>query len=276
MTKIKKGGAKSSAGSKTPGPAVEVPGTKSTNKSRPASKQWRRRQSGERWRGSNNQDRGTWGLSYEYSQQKSRPSINTDFSSIFAPSKSGLEQSNIVELGLLIRTHLVGPLIGKKGKTIWMIRDRSNGANIDFGNDDIVVDRSKDGKWQQSPWPEVEPEKYNVCAISGSKEQAVEAVKVIAELLAKRAQSPQCKLEFLIPEEYVGVFIGKKGANMKKMRGDGDVSLDVRDEPIMLGSNRVTLCTLFGPAESMMKTIERTAKWLGDISIRARLDKENE
>jgi len=279
MTKIKKVSAKSSAGSKTPGPAGDViPGANNSTQRSPTvpkSKQWQRRQSGERWRGSNNKDRGSWGLSYEYSQQKSRPSVSSDFSSIFAPSKSGFEQSNIVELGLLIRTHLVGPLIGKKGKTIWMIRDRSNGANIDFGNDDIVIDRSKDGKWQQSPWPEVEPEKFNVCAISGSKEQAVEAVKVIAELLAERAQSPQCKLEFLIPEEYVGVFIGRKGANLKKMK-ESDVIIGIRDEPIMLGSNRVTLCTLFGPAESMMTTIERTAKWLGDISIRARLDKENE
>jgi len=269
MTKIKKVGSKSSTGSKKPQKTV----AKSASKRKPAFKQQQRRQGG--WRGSSNQDRGSWGLSYEYSQQKSRPSVSSDFSSIFAPSKSGSEQqSNIVELGLLIRKHLVGPLIGKKGKTIWMIRDRSNGANIDFGNDDIVVDKSKDKKWQQSPWPEVEPEKFNVCAISGSKEQAVVAAKVIAELLAKRAQSPQCRLEFLIPDEYVGVFIGKKGANLKQIKGKMDVTIDIRDDPIILGSNRVTLCTLFGPAESMMTAIERTAKWLGDISVRARQDKE--
>jgi len=275
MTKIKKGGSKSSGRRKNPGPAERVKGgAKGVAKSKPSFKQQNRRQYGG-WRGSNNQDR-SWGLSYENSQQKNRSSLSTDFSSIFAPSKSGSEQqSNIVELGLLIRKHLVGPLIGKKGKTIWMIRDRSNGANIDFGNDDIVVDRSKDKKWQQSPWPDVEPEKFNVCAISGSKAQAVVAAKVIAELLAKRAQSPQCRLEFLIPEEYVGVFIGKKGANIKQIKEQVDVTVDIRDDPILLGNNRVTLCTLFGPAEGMMTAIERTAKWLGDISVRARQDKEN-
>jgi len=268
MTKIKSSGAKSTATGKTSGPA---PG-----KSQPPFKQQQRKQYGGRWRG-NNRDRDGWGgLSYEYSQQKSRPSANSDFMSYFAPSKAGFEPSSVVELGLLIRKHLVGSLIGKKGKTIWMIRDRSNGANIDFGNEDIVVDRRKDGKWQQSPWPEVEPEKFNVCAISGSKEQVVEAAKVIAELLAKKAQSPQWRLEFLLPESYVGVFIGRKGANLKQMKGQGKVSIEIRDEPILLGSNKITICTFFGPAKDMEKTIERTAKWLGDISIRARQDKEGD
>jgi len=265
MTKIKSGGVKSSATSKTSGPA---------GRSQRPFKQQQRRQYGGRW-GGNNRDRDSWGLSYEFSQQKNTPSVTSDFTSYFAPSKSGFQSSDIVELGLLIHKHLVGKLIGKKGKTIWMIRDRSNGANIDFGNDDIVVDRSKDGKWQQSPWPDVEPEKYNVCAISGSKKQAVEATKVIAELLAKNAQSPQWRLEFLIPETYVGVFIGKKGTNLRQMKGQ-DVSIEIRDEPIILGSNRITIGTFFGPAKSMEQTIERTAKWLGDISVRARQDKENE
>lgn len=270
MTKIKKVATKSSASKK-----VVTHARKNPAKSKPAFKQQRKQYGG--WRGSNNQERGGWGLSYEYSQQKSMPFQSNDFSSIFAPSKAGAEQqSNIVELGLLVRKHLVGPLIGKKGKTIWMIRDRSNGANIDFGSEDIIVDRSKDKKWQQSPWPDVEPEKYNVCAVSGSKKQAVAAAKVIAEFLAKTAQSPQCRLEFLIPEEYVGVFIGKKGANLKQIKGQGKVSIDIRDDPILLGSNKVSLCSLFGPAESMMIAIERTAKWLGDISVRARMDKENE
>jgi len=266
MTKIKSRGAKSSATSKTSGAA---------GRSQQAFKQPQQKKQWGGWQRGNNRDRDSWGLSYEVSQQKSRPAVTSNFSSYFAPSKSAVEPSNIVELGLLIHKHLVGSLIGKKGKTIWMIRDRSRGANIDFGNDDIFVDRSKGGKWDSSPWPEVEPEKYNVCAVSGTKEQAVEAVKVIAELLAKNAQSPQWRLEFLIPETYVGVFIGKKGSNLKQMKGKGEVSIEIRDEPILLGSNKVTICTFFGSAETMVQTIERTAKWLGDISIRARQEKEN-
>lgn len=156
-----------------------------------------------------------------------------------------------------------------------MIRDKSNGANIDFGNDDLVIDRSKDKKWEQSPWPEVEKEKYCVCAISGSKQQATDAAIAIAEQVAKGAQATDYRLEFLIPEAYVGTFIGKKGTNLKQMKeGTTNVSINIRDEPIILGSNKVTVCTLFGPAGDVEKTMQRAAKWLGDISVRVQMDRD--
>merc|ERR1719283_689345 len=200
----------------------------------------------------------------------------SDFSSYFAPSNYGSQQSNIVELGLLIRKHLVGGLIGKKGKDDMDDPGQVNGANIDFGNDDLIIDRSKDKKWEQSPWPGMKQEKYCVCAVSGSKQQATDAALAIAEQVAKAAQSSDYRLEFLIPEAYVGAFIGKKGTNLKQMKGPAGngVSMNVRDDPITLGSNKVTLCTLFGPAEEMANTIERAAKWLGDISIRVQMDRE--
>jgi len=228
------------------------------------------------WRG-NNRGQGSWGLNYGNSQ-RAESQTSSSFSSFFAPSNTRFEQAKDVELGLLIRKHWVGGLIGKKGKTIWMLRDKSNGANIDFGNDDVVIDRSKDNKWEQSPWPVTDQEKFTVCAISGSKQQAADAAKAIAEQLGKSAQSSQYRLEFLIPDAFVGVFIGKKGANLKQMKGaksDG-ISINIRDEPILLGSNKTTLCTLFGPAKSMLGAIERTAKWLGDISIKVIEERERE
>jgi len=275
MTKRTKMVSKSAGGWKTSSVVKKASGMKITPKSKPRFKQQRRNQNGGRWNGNNNRDQGSFGLSYQYSQQKGTAQASNDFSSFFAPSKSSFEQPKVVELGLLIRKHWVGGLIGKKGKTIWMIRDKSNGANIDFGNDDIVIDRSKDTKWEQSPWPEVDKEKYCVCAISGSKQQATDAALAIAEQVAKGAQSADYRLEFLIPEAYVGTFIGKKGANLKQMKGTAsNVSINIRDEPIVLGSNKVTVCTLFGPAGDVETTIERAAKWLGDISVRVQMDRE--
>jgi len=236
-------------------------------------------QNGGRRRGNNNQNQGSYGLSYQFSQQRGGGAqASSSFSSFFAPSKSSFEQPKFVELGLLIRKHWVGGLIGKKGKTIWMIRDKSNGANIDFGNDDLVIDRSNDKKWEQSPWPQQDKEKFCVCAISGSKAQAADAAIAIAEQLAKGAQSSDYRLEFLIPEAYVGTFIGKKGSNLKQMKGPAGngVSINIRDEPITLGGNKVTLCTLFGPAGEVGKTIERAAKWLGDISIRVQVERDSQ
>jgi len=246
-------------------------------RSQPAFKQQRSQNAGG-WRGNNNRNQASYGLSYEYSQQKNQPQSSSNFSSFFAPSKNSFEQAKIVELGLLVRKHWVGGLIGKKGKTIWMIRDKSNGANIDFGNDDLILDRSNDKKWEQSPWPALEKEKYCVCAISGSKDQASDAAVAIAEQLAKAAQSSEYRLEFLIPDNYVGSFIGKKGTNLNQMKGaaGNGVSINIRDEPISLGGNKVTLCTLFGPSEDMQKTIDRAARWLGDISIKVQTDRQSE
>lgn len=249
-------------------------------RSRPAFKQQQRSQNrgGGGWRGNNNRDQGQFGLSYQYSQQKGGGGgqTSTSFSSFFAPSNNSFDQPKVVELGLLVRKHWVGGLIGKKGKTIWMIRDKSNGANIDFGNDDLIIDRSNDKKWEQSPWPEHEKEKYCVCAISGSKDQASDAAVAIAEQLAKAAQSSDYRLEFLIPESYVGSFIGKKGTNLKQMKeGAEGVSINIRDEPISLGGNKVTLCTLFGPSEDMEKTIDRAARWLGEISLKVQMDRDS-
>jgi len=253
-------------------------GTKISPRSQPRFKQQSWSQNKGRWNGNNGRNQGSFGLSYEFSQQKRTAQTSNNFSSFFAPSANTYEQAKIVELGLLIRKHWVGGLIGKKGKTIWMIRDKSNGANIDFGNDDLIIDRSKDKKWEQSPWPGMSQEKYCVCAVSGSKQQATDAALAIAEQVAKAAQSSDYRLEFLIPEAYVGAFIGKKGANLKQMKGPAGngVSINIRDDPITLGSNKVTLCTLFGPAEEMANTIERAAKWLGDISIKVQMDREEQ
>jgi len=253
-------------------------GRKFAPQSRPAFKKQQWSQNGGGWRGNNNRNQGSYGLSYQFSQQKRQAQASKDFSSFFAPSKSSFEQPKVVELGLLVRKHWVGGLIGKKGKTIWMIRDKSSGANIDFGNDDLTIDRSKDSKWQQSPWPEHDKEKYCVCAISGSKDQASAAAIAIAEQLAKSAQSSDYRLEFLVPESYIGAFIGKKGANLKQMKGDpgNGVSINIRDDPISLGDNQVSLCTLFGPSEAMEETIQRTARWLGDISIRVQMDRDGQ
>jgi len=277
MTRHKNARSESAAQLQTSMPAAKrVAGSKFAQRSQTSFKRrWSR--NGGSWRGNNNQDESGFRLSYENSQRKNETQSQDSFSSFFAPSKSKFEQSKIVELGILIRKHWVGGLIGKKGRTIWMIRDKSKGANIDFGCDDIVIDRNKDKKWDQPPWPLLEPDKFTVCAISGTKQQATDAAVAMAEQIAKAAQSTDYRLEFLIPEAYVGIFIGKKGMNLQQMRGESsNISINIRDEPIMLGSNRTTLCTLFGPAESMVKTIERTAKWLGDISIRVQMDREAE
>jgi len=236
---------------------------------KPSSKPTERSRS---WRYKSSKDAGPF--SY-YASQKMTHAESPAIPSFFAPSKS--DQSRNVELGLLIKKRWVGLLIGKKGGSIKQILKKSNGASIDFGDEDVVLGINPGSeKWEESPWPSFDIEKYTVCAISGTKAQAMEAAKLVAEFTGEAAQSPNYKLEFLIPQEYCGLFLGKKGVNVKHMQGTGreKVSLKLRDCSISLGDTQVCVCSIFGPAEKVLKAIERTSKWLGDISVKVQTDRD--
>lgn len=225
--------------------------------------------------GRSSYDQGRGFLNYQASQRKSEPEERQQpFSSFFAPQPAPAVRSEVVELGLLIKKYWVGQVIGKKGATIREIRQKSKGANIDFGDDELTIEESED-KWEQSPWLTTGEEKFKVCAVSGLKEQATEATKAIAEVLAEGAQSEDYKLWFLVPDSYVGVFIGKKGAHLKEMKeGTTGVTINVHRKPLSLGENNVAICTIFGPSEHALQVIERCANWLGEISIKVQAENE--
>jgi len=181
------------------------------------------------------------------------------FSGFFGPSDGPppVEEQK-VEVGLLIRSHWVGPLIGKKGVSIREIRQKSD-ASMNFGDDDIEVDQSK----------------YHVMSISGTRDQVSRACVAIAEKLGEITQSEDLKLVFLIPSSYCGMFIGKKGANISKMRGEAGPRLWIKlsEDPIQLpGANEVTTCSIFGDKEDTKNAIEQAAITLGDISASLKAD----
>jgi len=211
-------------------------------------------------------------LSYDFSQKKT--DTESAAFSFFAPSQ--IELTRNVELGLLFKKRWVSLLIGKKGETIKQIIKKTN-ANIDFGDENVVLGINPGSeKWEEEPWPTFENEKYKVCAISGSKAQATEAAKLVAKKIGQAAQSPNYKLEFLIPDGYCGIFVGKKGVNMRKMLGTTKfkVSLSLRDCSISLGDTKVSVCTIFGPAEKALRVIERASNWLGAISVKIQMDRD--
>jgi len=208
-------------------------------------------------------------LSYDFSQKEA----DTE-SSFFAPSQ--IEWTRNVEVGLLIKKRWVGLLIGRNGGSIKKILNKSN-ANIDFGEEDVVLGINPGSeKREEEPWPTFENEKYKVCAISGSNAQASEAAKLVAVSTGEAAQSPNYKLEFLIPDGYCGIFVGKKGANMRKMQGTGNekVSMKLRDCSISLGDTKGSVCTIFGPAKNALKAIGRASNWLGAISVKIQMDRD--
>jgi len=183
------------------------------------------------------------------------------FSGFFTPIDRPAEEYQVVEVGLLVRAHWVGQLIGKKGVTIRELQKKSE-ARINFGDDDIKVDHDK----------------WNVMAISGTRDQVTKACLLLAEKLGEITQSEDWKLVFLIPNSYCGMFIGKRGANVNRMKGEPTQRLWIKlsDNPVSLpGANEVTSCSIFGAKELVKNAIEEATTILGDISasIKAELEK---
>jgi len=165
-----------------------------------------------------------------------------------------VNDDDVVEVGLLIRNHWAGSLIGKKGATINAMRKLSK-ANMKFGDDDVDVNGAM----------------YNVFAVNGTMNQVSDVCKMVANTLGESAQLLEYKIVFLVPDQYCGTFIGKKGSTINEIRGEQDKGIRVvlSQEPITLpGSVNVTLCSLFGPRDDMQDGIERTVAVLGAIAAR--------
>jgi len=165
-----------------------------------------------------------------------------------------VEADEVIEVGILIRSHWVGSLIGKKGATIREIKKMSN-ATMQFGDEEIPVEGGL----------------YKVFAVSGTMNQVADACKEIAVKLGEASESLEYKIVFLVPDSFCGMFVGKKGATINEIRGEMDLRVRVilsQDPIIISGSNKVTLCTVSGPRENMKDAIERTVAVLGGISSR--------
>lgn len=171
-----------------------------------------------------------------------------------------IEADEVVEVGLLVRSHWVGSLIGKKGVTINKLRKLSD-ANMKFADDDIDVNGGM----------------FNVLAINGTMNQVSDACKMVVNTLGDVAQTLEYKIVFLVPDQFCGTFVGKKGSTINEIRGEQEegVRVVLGQEPLILpGSVKITLCSLFGPRENMQDGIERTVAVLGAISSRLKRQTE--
>jgi len=167
-----------------------------------------------------------------------------------------VDVDDVIEIGILLKSHWVGSLIGKKGVTINAIKKLSN-ASMQFGDNEI----------------EVQGGLYKVFAISGTMNQVADAAKEVAIRLGEASESLEYKIVFLVPWSFCGMFVGKKGATINEIRGDMDqrVRIDLSKDPVYLSSsNMASLCTVFGPRENMKHAIERTVAVLAGISNRIR------
>lgn len=142
---------------------------------------------------------------------------------------------------LSIEKSYVGGLIGKKACNIKkLISDTGAQINVqrDHGN----------------------TQDYQLCVITGEPDKMISACYAIALQLADVSQSLNAKLQFIIPAEYIGRIIGRKGSNIKALQAkfpsirtetgrNTDTPIYVDDEP-----HRTFQC--FGPNQDMKKFTE--------------------
>jgi len=185
-----------------------------------------------------------------------KPVVSFKHSQIPSGVYGGMEvdEEDVIEVGIILRSHWVGSVIGKNGATINEIRKYSK-ADMKFGDNEIELDGGV----------------FKVFALSGTMNQVSDACKLIAEKLGDAAQTLEYKIVFLVPNLYCGMFVGKKGSTINEIRGDQEqrVRVNLSQDPIQLpGSSAVTLCSVFGPRENVKDAIERTVAVLGAISTR--------
>jgi len=150
-----------------------------------------------------------------------------------------------MEVGLCVENTYVGSLIGKGGSTVKEIRETS-GATIQF--DDTRMQR-------------------RVVSIVGTSEQVQKACHEISKRLAEFEADMRPSLVFLIPDSKCGVFIGKKGNNLKQIREHSGVRVNVANYPVALPTGAlVSIAEIKGSSEEIKKAMEKVIPTLGRIS----------
>merc|ERR1719499_79937 len=154
-----------------------------------------------------------------------------------------------IEVGLYIPNNYIGKLIGKGGETVKQIRIDSGGANVQFA--DAAQRRFANRQ---------------VVSITGDEDQVSSACVEIFKKIEEITDGYQPELIFLIPNSHCGMFIGKKGSNLKDVEESG-VKVNVSKIPVQLpGGSLVALAEVRGSAEEMDEACKKVVPMLGKIA----------
>jgi len=139
----------------------------------------------------------------------------------------------------------VGAIIGKGGETIKKLKAQT-GCNFDIKQPE---DRSSDVP--------------RVVKVSGSTQSVAKGLIGVARIIAQKAQSLQFKLTILIPQNKVGIVIGKGGATIKDIRKGTKVRIQIPDDSqnfYDIGQAKPTV--VFGGQKDVCTVLKRLTKVL--------------
>jgi len=159
-----------------------------------------------------------------------------------------------VVISIHVENMFIGGIIGKKGATIKELSS-STGAKIDIVSEDM-----------EDPSQKRDPQRYRLVNLTGTSTQLKAVTKKIAKTLSEISQSLYSKVTFLIHQSQAGRLIGKKGANIKKIRGDKPkVNLTISKEPVLINEQPLITVTIFGPCNDVEASIDETVNQLSEI-----------
>jgi len=153
-------------------------------------------------------------------------------------------------ISLCIENMYISGLIGKKGTNIKILKNKS-GARID-----VIEDVNEKQNLTNS----------KLVNVTGVENELKEVCKLIAKYLAELSQSLYAKLVFLIHQSQAGRLIGKKGVNLRKIRGEKrTTNIKISKEPITVNNQPLVTMTLFGPKQDMEHSVEEAVSQLSNI-----------
>jgi len=169
-----------------------------------------------------------------------------------APFPMARFDPNEIEVGLYVFANNIGGLIGKGGETVQKMRKDSGGAKIQFADS------------QQRGFSD-----RQVVSLTGDAEQVSKAcyemVKKLEELNEQSGRPST--LVFLVPHQYCGMFIGKKGSNLKEIKEECNARVIVANNPVQLfGGALVSLAEVRGSVDEIGEACKKVVPLLGNIA----------
>jgi len=188
------------------------------------------------------------GVEYE-NQDFNQGSFGGDF------NQGGFTDEPRTVISIYVENMYIGGIIGKKGATIKKLSEES-GAKVDITQEEESDDPEK----------KRDPQRSRLINLTGTSDQLKKVVKAIAKTLSEISQSLYSKITFLIHQTQAGRLIGKKGANIKKIRGETKkVNLNISKDPVEINGQPLVTVSVFGPCNDVEESIDEMVNQLSEI-----------
>lgn len=173
----------------------------------------------------------------------------------FGGDMQGFTDEPRTVISIYVENMYIGGIIGKKGATIKKLSQES-GAKIDITQEDDA----------DNPEKKRDPQRSRLVNLTGTSDQLKKVVKAIAKTLTEISQSLYSKITFLIHQTQAGRLIGKKGANIKKIRGEKKtVNLNISKEPVTINEQPLVTVSVFGPCNDVEVSVDEMVNQLSEI-----------